>query len=376
MNKENKIYKIDMAELFIVKLPLVSSFVSGIKEIKEKNALILKLSSEGLNGWGECVAELDPYYNYETIDTALYITKEFLLPVLFSKKKISFTGIADIFSKIRGHNTAKAMIENALSDLFCKMSGVPLYKLIGGKNSKKILSGISLGIETDINNLIDNISESINLKYHKIKLKIKKDNDINILKTVRKEFSDIPLAVDANGAYSLKDINILKELDNFNLMMIEQPLSYNDLFEHSVLQKELKTHICLDESINNLNSVKNAVKIKSCKIINIKQGRVGGILSAKNIHNYSTENNMKILSGGMLETGIGRTFNLHLQSLSGFTLPGDTSPTSRYFNEDIIANQIIIDNNGFIPIPEDIGIKINIKSLNKYKYYYEKFINR
>jgi len=374
MGKKDCLLKIDKAELFIIKLPLISPFKSGIKEINEKLALIIKLSSEGLCGWGECVAETDPYYYYETINTASYTAKEFLIPILFSERNICFNKLQSIFTNIRGHNMAKSMVENALLDLLCKKNNVPLSELICG-TKKKILSGISLGIEKNINSLLDKISNSIEKKYHRIKLKIKKNSDIKILQAVRKEFPTTPLSIDANGSYSLNDMELLKKFDEFELMMIEQPLNYNDLVEHSALQRRIKTPICLDESINDINSVKNAVNMKSCKIINIKQGRVGGILAAKNIHNYALKNNMKVWSGGMLETGIGRLFNIHLQSLSGFTLPGDTSETIRYFNEDIVKEPIILDKDGYINIPNNIGITVNKNNLEKFILSKEKFYN-
>lgn len=366
-----QINKIDSAELYILKVPLVYPFVTSIKKLTHKEVLILKLNSEDYSGWGECTADIDPFYYYETTETAINITEKFLLPILFNTKNIKLEDIQYLFSIIRGHSMAKAMIENAILDLIAKKEETPLYKLIGGTH-KNIMSGISIGIKKDINYLLKLIGDSINKKYHRIKLKIKKGNDIGLLKIIRENFPNIPIMVDANGNYSLDDVEYLKQLDKFNLMMIEQPFEYNDFYKHSLLQKELKTPVCLDESINCLNDAITAINLKSCKIINIKQGRLGGLLNAKTILEYCNKNNIDTWSGGMLETGIGRAFNLHLQTLSGFTLPGDTSETSRYFHEDIVAEPVVLNKDGFIDLPEGngIGVKIVQKTIDRYKMFY------
>ncbi len=369
------IKKIDSVELYIIKLPLVRPFENSLKIMTHKMALIIKLNLDNLSGWGECTADIVPYYFSETIETAKHITEDFLLPLLFEQKNISVDGIGKIFSIIRGHNMAKAMVENALLDLYAKINHMPLYELIGGVE-KNIMSGISLGIKTNIAMLITQIADSKNKNYHRIKIKIKKGMELDALDVICKTFSDTSFAVDANGDYSIEDIKILKKIDDYNLSMIEQPLNYNDLYEHSLLHKSLKTPICLDESIMNYNSLISAVALKSCNIINIKQGRVGGLLIAKKMQNYCMKNGIKVWSGGMLETGIGRAFNIHLQTLSGFNMPGDTSETSRYFNEDIVSKPVTLDKKGYIEIPKGfgIGVGINTKRLNKYKIFYKYII--
>jgi len=355
----NTINRIDLAEIFLVKLPLVEAFETSLEVETHKEALLLKLSSEDDWGWGECVASPDPFYSYETNETALNIIRAYLLPYLMKKRNFVLEEVLKEFERIRGHRMAKATVENALLDLMAKKYTIPLYKLIGGK-SKKIMSGISLGIKKDSNELLQVIENALKKNYHRIKIKIKMGMDIKPVQTVRRAFPEIKLVVDANGDYSLADINILKQLDEFNLMMIEQPLDYNDVYFHSQLQKELKTPICLDESIKNLNDTKAAIHLRSCQIINIKQGRVGGIMKAKAIQKYCIDNNIKIWSGGMLETGIGRAFNIHLQSLPGFTLPGDTSETSRYFKEDIVEPSVALRSDGFIDIPKGNGIGVQV----------------
>ncbi|MFX0182903.1 MAG: o-succinylbenzoate synthase [Candidatus Hodarchaeota archaeon] len=355
----NIINRIDLVEIFIVKLPLVEAFETSLEVETHKEALLLKLSSEDDWGWGECVTSPNPFYSCETNETALYIIRAYLLPNLMKKRNFSLEEVVKGFERIRGHNMAKATVENALHDLIAKKNSTPLYKLIGG-NKKKIMSGISFGIKKDSNELLSSIENALKKKYHRIKIKIKKGMDIKPVQTVRNAFPDIKLMVDANCDYSLTDIKILKQLDEHNLMMIEQPLDHNDLYFHSKLQKELKTPICLDESIKNLNDTKVAIKLRSCQIINIKQGRVGGIMKAKAIQNYCIDNNIKTWSGGMLETGIGRAFNVHLQTLPGFTLPGDTSETSRYFKEDIVEPSVVLRSDGFIDIPKGNGIGVQV----------------
>ncbi len=369
----NPIEKIDSIELYIVKIPLVNSFETSLKKITHKEALLIKINAGDYSGWGECGADIDPFYYHETIKTVLYITEEFLFPILFKKKNLTIKNITFFFSVIRGYNMAKAMIENALIDLIAKTNKLPVYKLIGGTH-KDVMSGISIGIKKDTNSLLFHVEKSIADGYHRIKIKIKKEKDIKTLRAIRKEFPDTPLMVDANGDYTYDDVETLKQFDEFKLMMIEQPFEHNDIYEHSILQKSLKTPICLDESITGIDRVKTAIHLKSCKIINIKQSRVGGILNAKMIQNYCVKNNIDAWSGGMLETGIGRAFNLHIQTLPGYTLPGDTSATSRYFHEDIVTEPIVLNSRGYIKLPEGDGIGVEViqSKIEKHKVFYRK----
>lgn len=357
------INNIDSAELYIVKLPLAEPFETSLEVETHKEALLLKLTSEDEDGWGECVASPDPYYSYETNETALNIIRTYLLPLIMERKNFSIDEILQVFERIRGHNMAKATVENALLDLLARKQGQPLYRIIGGE-TRKIMSGISIGIKDDVSELLQSIEQALMKKYHRIKIKIKKGKDILPVKQVRRSFPDIKLMVDANTDYSIDDITILKQLDEYNLMMIEQPLAHDDIYLHSLIQKELRTPICLDESISNLNDTKTAISLGSCRIINIKQGRVGGILNAKAIQNYCNSSGIEVWSGGMLETGIGRAFNIHLQTLPGFTLPGDTSETSRYFKEDIVEPSVVLRTDGYIDIPDGPGTGVQIISDN------------
>jgi O-succinylbenzoate synthase len=370
-----KIKRIDSVEMFIVRLPLVSSFETSFSVQTNREALLLKIVSDDVCGWGECVTSPDPYYCYETNATASHIIQNFLIPILTAMNDFTIEAVLQNFEQIRGHQMAKAAVENALCDMMAQKYNIPLFELMGG-TPKNIMSGISIGIQKNIDDLLESIQKACDKKYHRIKIKIKKGNDIETVNMVRRAFPSIKLMVDANSDYTLEDMHILKRLDEFNLMMIEQPLNYNDIYFHALLQKQLETPICLDESIKNLNDAKTAVELGSCKIINIKQGRVGGMIKAKDIQAHCLENAIETWSGGMLETGIGRAFNLHLQTLPGFVLPGDTSETSRYFAEDIVDKPVILQADGSIEIPKGAGIGVNVipERIDRLKIFYEKLV--
>jgi len=369
----DKIKKIEKAEIFIIRIPLIRPFETSFGIETYKEALVLRVKDKDNYGWGESVSSPEPTYSYETNKTTFYIIKEYLIPMVKSLSNFIINDALNIFNKIRGYNMAKATVENALFDLLARKKRIPLFELLGGEN-KKIMSGISLGIKKHISELLDLIQNSVDKKYKRIKIKIKRGIDLQVLENIRAHFPKIRLMVDANADYSINDIDHLKKFDRFNLTMIEQPLNFDDLYFHSILQKELSTPICLDESIKNLNDAIAAKKLKSCRIINIKQGRVGGLNNSNKIQDYCKKNNIKVWSGGMLETGIGRAFNLHLQTLPGFNLPGDTSETSRYFKEDIVEKPVTLDNDGLIEIPKGpgLGVKIIQKRLDKFKIFYQK----
>ena len=370
-----KIKQIDSVEMFIVRLPLVSPFETSFSVQTHRDALLLKIVSDGVCGWGECVTSPDPFYCYETNATASHIIQDFLIAILKAMNNFTIEEVLENFEQIRGHQMAKAAVENALLDIMARKHNIPLFELMGGTH-KKIMSGISIGIQDSIDDLLESIQKACDKKYHRIKIKIKKGKDIEVLKRVRRTFPNIKLMADANSDYTLEDMYILKSLDEYNLMMIEQPLNYNDIYFHALLQKQLRTPICLDESIKNLHDAKTATELGSCKIINIKQGRVGGMTKAKDIQAYCLNHAIETWSGGMLETGIGRAFNLHLQTLPGFTLPGDTSETSRYFTEDIVDKPVILQPDGSIEIPRGagIGVKVLSERLNRVKVYDKKIV--
>jgi O-succinylbenzoate synthase len=264
-------------------------------------------------------------------------------------------------------------VENALIDLLARQNNVPLHQFLGFP-ARKIMSGISIGLQNTIGDLIAAVAEACTKKYHRIKIKIKRGQDVEWIRAVREHFPEIMLMVDANGDYQLTDMAHLQQLDKFNLMMIEQPLSYFDIYQHSILQHDLTTPLCLDESIHSLDDAAAAIALGSCRILNIKQGRVGGLLESRRMARFAAEHDIGVWSGGMDETGIGRAVNIQLQADKNFNLPGDTSETSRYFHEDIVEPPVVLDSNGFIDIPagNGIGVRILPKILSKYTIHQEK----
>ncbi|MEN8223030.1 MAG: o-succinylbenzoate synthase [Acidobacteriota bacterium] len=368
--------KIDKAELFVVKIPLVSPFVTGSGTVEYRESLLLKLTSGEFYGWGECAAFRDPWYHYETIDTSLHIAETYLLPKLLRSSGLIPEMIPELYSWISGHNMSKAMIENSIIDLYAKKNDVPVFHILGGTR-KRIRSGISLGITKDIDTLLGNIEDAVRKKYHKIKIKIRKGWDVNVVSAIRSSYPYINLTADANGKYSGDDVSIMKVLDKFDLKMIEQPLGPESLLEHSNLQKQMNTPLCLDESITGVRAAETAVSLKSCKAICVKQGRVGGLISALKIKDHCVENRVRVWCGGMLETGIGRAFNLHLQSIEGFGFPGDISETSRYFKEDIVKDPVVLDRDGYIELPHGngAGIDVDEKKIEKFLVFRKKMVS-
>lgn len=348
---------IDRIEQYLVRLPFVAPFSTSTATWTCKEALLLRIDADGVTGWGECVADPDPFYAYETTITAAHIIRDFLLPLV--EPGITMETLAQRFHHVRGHGMAKATIENALFDLVAKREGVPLHALFGHP-ARKVLSGISIGIQETEEALIAAVEEAVSSGYHRVKMKIRRGCDVERVAAVRERFPDIALMADANGDYALEDAAHLRELDAFGLTMIEQPLSYSDIYEHSLLQKELRTPLCLDESIHSLADARAAIDLGSCRIINIKQGRVGGLMEALRIAEYSASQGVPVWSGGMDETGIGRAVNIHMQAAPFFTIPGDTSETSRYFARDIVTPPVVLGADGFITIPDGPGIGVTI----------------
>ena len=348
---------IDHADLFLVRLPFVSPFAISTAVWTTKDALLLRLESGGLTAWGECVADPDPFYAYETTGTARHILKDFLLPLL--EPGIILGDLETRLRHVRGHEMARATVENAVLDLIAKAKSLPLHALLGAP-ARKIPSGISIGIQKSPAALLAAVADAVARKYHRVKMKIRKGKDLDYVRTVRERYPDLLLMVDANGDYRLDDAEHLARLDAFNLMMIEQPLSYSDLYQHSILQRSLETPVCLDESIHSLDDFATALALGGCRILNLKQGRVGGLLESMRILRHAAAHDIPVWSGGMDETGIGRAVNIHLQTLVGFTLPGDTSETSRYFHEDLVEPGVVLDGDGFIDVPAGPGIGVTV----------------
>lgn len=344
-------------EFLLIDIPFVTPFVTSSYTWNGKQALILHLEADGVSGYGECVADPDPFYSPETTVSCRYIIREFILPLL--KPGMALGEFLTAMEHIRGNYMAKATVENALVDLLARRDRVPLFTFLG-LPKRRIHSGISLGLQNTPEELCRKVGEAVHSGYHRVKMKIKKGKDYQFIEAVRDKYPDILLMADANGDYQPEDRELLSSLDTFELTMIEQPLSYNDIYLHSQLQPFLKTPLCLDESIHSIEDCKTALDLNACGVINIKEGRVGGITNALMMAKLCAENNIPVWSGGMDETGIGRAFNIHLQCSPYFTLPGDTSETTRYFKEDIIDKPVVLEHDGFIEVPEGHGTGVEV----------------
>ena len=352
-----RVPKLDRVDIVTVKLPFVAPFGTSVHVWTDKEAMLLRLESGGVTAWSECVSDPDPFYFYETNETARHIIKDFLLPLV--ETGISLGELEGRFRRVRGHGMAKATIENGLLILTALQRDDPLHALMGWP-AKKIMSGLSIGLQETPAELLAAVERAVAKGYHRVKIKIKKGQDIEWVRAVRDRFPELRLMADANGDYSLADAAHLRRLDAFDLMMIEQPLSYSDIYEHSLLQKEMKTAVCLDESIHSLADAATAIALGACRIINVKQGRVGGLLESMRIARFCADNGVDVWSGGMDETGIGRAVNIHLQTADGFTLPGDTAETSNYFDEDIAEPPVVLGAGGYIDIPEGPGLGVRV----------------
>ena len=363
--EKDPIGAIDKIELLTVRLPFVSPFGTSVAVWNCKEALLVRLEDNGITAWGECVADPDPYYASETTVSARFIIKNFLLPEL--KPDLSLAGLLSRWSRVRGNEMARAALENALLDLLARRRGLPLHALLGFP-PRRIMSGISIGIQETVAELLEKVEEAAASGYHRVKMKIQHGKDVEWVEAVRRRFPELALMADANGDYTLADADHLARLDGFKLTMIEQPLSYHDIYQHSLLQARLKTPLCLDESIHTVDDAAAAMALKSCRVINIKQGRVGGILEAVKMARLCAANGIPVWSGGMDETGIGRALNIQLQTAPGFTLPGDTSETRRYFHEDIVEPGVVLASDGFIEIPPGpgSGVEVVAERLERY----------
>lgn len=347
-------------------MDLVSPFVTSMGTEYDEEHIIVRIDAGGITGWGECVAEETPFYSYETVHTAWHILNDFLIPSILGKDLNNVSEAIACYSKVRGHMMAKAGLEAALWDVFAKSENISLSKMIGGTR-KKIDVGVSIGIQSSESELIHKVEGYLAEGYKRIKIKIAPGFDIRFVEALRTRFPEIMLQVDANSAYTLDHIELFKEMDKYNLILIEQPLGYEDIYDHSKLQRELKTPICLDESIHSLDDTRAAIELDSCRIINIKPGRVGGFTESKLIHDYCASMNIPVWCGGMLESGIGRAGNVALASLSNFTLPGDISASKRYYKEDIVEPEFVINSDGTMDVPVNpgIGVEINMKAIDK-----------
>src|SRR5271166_1156535 len=352
--------KVEAITLREIQMPLVHFFETSFGRTYSRRILLLTAHCEGVNGWAECVAGEDPFYSSEWIESSWPTITRYLAPALFGRNVASGRDCAALFSRVRGHRMAKAAVENALWDAEAKQKNLPLWKLLGGTR-REIPCGVSIGIQDSVEQLLDKIQIELAAGYRRIKVKVKPGWDVNVLEKIRHRWADITLSCDANSAYALDQIEHLRTFDQFNLLMIEQPLWDDDIFYHARLQKELRTAICLDESIVSARAAAVALETGACRIINIKVGRVGGFTEAKKIHDICQSQKIPVWCGGMLESGIGRSHNIALSTLENFHLPGDVSASSRYWKEDIIEPEVQVSPQGMIGIRDVPGTGYGIK---------------
>jgi O-succinylbenzoate synthase len=345
---------IDAVHLREINMPLAFPFETSFGLTTTRRIMLVEIESGGLTAWGECVAGEHPYFSDECIDTAWIVTEKELAPRLVGQELVGGGACPGLFRQVRGHRMAKAALENAVWEMEAQMKRVPLARLLGGTRSV-IPCGVSIGIQASPAALMETIAKELEAGYQRIKLKCKPGWDTKIFEAVRARWPEILLSCDANSAYRIADIEHIVEWDQFKLLMIEQPLWYDDFYFHSMLQKRLETAICLDESIRNRRDALAAIDMESCRILNIKVGRVGGFSEAIAVHNASAERGIPVWCGGMLETGIGRAHNIALSSLKNFSLPGDVSASARYWAEDIIEPEVTVSGKGEIAVPIGIG---------------------
>ena len=339
---------------------LLQPFETSFGATQDRHIVLLKVSSETHTGYGEVTAAEGPFYSYETWETAWHVLRDYIIPSVVRKELTRAADFGLLVRGIRGHNMAKAGLETALWDLEAKAKNVPLWRLLGGIR-EAIDCGVSIGIQSSIDKLLAKIATEVDAGYRRIKIKIKPGWDVEVVKQVRAAFPEILLMGDANSAYTLADVDLFKKMDQYNLMMFEQPLHYEDIIDHAELQKQIATPICLDESIHSADDARKAIRLGACRIINIKLGRVGGHREAKAIHDVCRDNGVPVWCGGMLESGIGRAHNVALSSLENFSLPGDVSASRRYWVEDIIEPPVVVSTEGQITQCNEAGIGYRVR---------------
>jgi O-succinylbenzoate synthase len=347
--------KIERIVLRHLKMPLVHFFETSFSRTYDRDIVIVEVLSDGLSGWGEITAGENPFYNEEWTESAWLIARDYVAPRLLNREIESAADVDPLTRHIRGHNMARGGVEAAVWDWQARRNGNPLWKEIGGGARREIPCGVSIGIQDSVEQLIGKIEGELAAGYQRIKMKIKPGWDIDVIRRVRERFPAIRLMADANSAYTLQDAARLKQLDDFYLMMIEQPLAHDDIIDHAALQPQLQTPICLDECIRSAHHAEQAIRLKAGRIVNIKLGRVGGFAEAKRVHDVCEAAAIPVWCGGMLEAGIGRAHNIALATLPNFTLPGDVSASKRYWKRDIIAPEVDITPQGTIPIRDEPG---------------------
>ena len=356
--------KIERIDLYHIKQRLVSPFVTSFGRQEERNCLILALHSEGLTGYGECVANRDPGYSYETVETAWHILTDFLIPAVLGKELQEPEDVQGWLTFVRGHPLAKAALDHAAWDITGKRDGLSMAQKLAAPYPEgpreRVPVGVSIGIQPSIQQTMAVIEKHLVEGYRRIKLKIRPGHDLELAQAARAAFPDTSIMLDANSAYRLGDASIFRAMDDLNLLMIEQPLDYEDIYDHSRLRPQIESPLCLDESIHSADHARFALAIGACDIINIKPARVGGWTEARKVHDLCRANDVPVWCGGMLETGIGRAAQLALASLPGFALPGDISATSRYYAKDITAPFFLNEEDSTITVPTDPGLGVEL----------------
>jgi O-succinylbenzoate synthase len=352
--------KIEALTLRELSMPLVHFFETSFGRTTERRILLVTLHDEGMSAWGECVVGENPFYSSEWVDAAWVTIARFLAPLVVGRNFSSARECPPLLAHVRGHRMAKAAIENALWAAEAQEKNVPLWKLLGGTR-KQIECGVSIGIQDSVEQLLDKIETELAAGYRRIKVKVKPGWDTNVLERIRARWPDMVLSCDANSAYRMDDVEHLKRFDEFGLLMIEQPLWNDDFFFHARLQKQIRTAICLDESIRHARDAEAALELGACRIVNLKVGRVGGFSEAVRVHDICRAHHVPVWCGGMLESGIGRAHNVAISTLENFRLPGDVSASKRYWKEDIIDPEVEVSPEGFITVPDAPGTGYTVR---------------
>jgi O-succinylbenzoate synthase len=353
-------FQIERIVLRRIRMPLVHFFETSFGRTYEREIVVVEVVADGVSGWGEITCGENPFYNEEWTDSAWLIARDYVAPRVLKHTFDSASQVADRTAHIRGHRMACGGVEASVWDLEARRNGVPLVKQIGGGARSEIPCGVSIGIQDSVAQLIEKIRIEVDAGYQRIKMKIKPGWDVDVIREVRRAFPKIRLMADANSAYTLADADRLKCLDEFDLMMIEQPLGHDEIIDHATLQAQLRTPICLDECIRSAHQAEQAIRLRACGIINIKLGRVGGFREAKRVHDIARQHGIPVWCGGMLEAGIGRAHNIALSTLPNFILPGDVSASKRYWKRDIVSPAVEVSASGTISVPTAPGLGYEI----------------
>ena len=351
--------RIERVDLHYIELPLAHPFETSFGRETARPCILVAVRADGLTGWGECVAGAGPWYSYETIGTAWHVLRDFLIPAVVGQEVTAPADVVARFRRVRGHPMARAALENAVWDLLAQVQGVSLARFLGGRKDR-VEVGVSIGIEPTLKGLLDQVGRYVAEGYGRVKLKIRPGWDVEVVRAVRQRWPDLPLQVDANGAYTLADAPVFQELDRFDLLLIEQPFHYDDIVDHARLQSQLRTPVCLDESIPSPQHARWALEMGACRVINIKVGRVGGLTAARQIHDLCAERGVPVWCGGMLETNVGRAANVALATLPNFALPGDISASARYYREDIAKPDFILNEDSTLSVPSGPGLGVRV----------------